>query len=48
MGLFGVRFLLWCKFKGKFESLGVVLAPAVHGEMVPGGGGFHMSLLHEA
>lgn len=24
------------------------MAPAVHGEMVPGGGGFHLPLLHEA
>lgn len=44
LSLFIVRWLL----TATFESLGLILDPAVHGEMVPGGGGFHVSSLHEA
>lgn len=46
--MFIVKLLLKTKFKDKSECLDLILSPAVHGEMVPGGGGFHVHMLHEA
>lgn len=46
--MFIVNLLLKTKFEDKFEYLELTLSPAVHGEMVPGGGGFHVHMLHEA
>lgn len=46
--MFIAKLLLKAKFKDTFECLDPILSPAVHGKMVPGGGGFHLLVLHGA